>query len=158
MHKSRSRIVIFILFYACALIAEFGGGYFTQMSVTTWYVGLDKSSLTPPGAAFGIMWTALYLLMSIAAERVHHRVGRLNCRALRWWAIQLLLGLDWCLVFFGQREIGQGLVIIVATWCAVAITLYFFRRVDKLAAWLMVPLLLWLSLASYLNFYIWLYN
>lgn len=154
----RRRIGMFLLFYAFALVAQFGGGYFTQMSVTTWYADLTKSPLTPPGIAFGIAWTALYLLMSLAAERVYHRTGTLHCRPLRWWFIQLILGLDWCLVFFGQRQIGQGLVIILCGWLAVALTLYFFRRVDKGAALLMVPLLLWMSFATYLNLYIWLHN
>ncbi len=152
------RIARFFAFYACTLVAQIGGGYFTQMSVTSWYVALHKSPLSPPGVAFGIVWTILYVLMAVAAERIDHRVGRVRCRALRWWAIQLLLGLDWCLVFFGERDIGLGLAVITANWLATVLTVYFFARVDKVAAWLMVPLLGWLSFASYLNFFIWQHN
>lgn len=152
---SKRRILHFIAFYAAAFIVQAVGGLFTQLSVTTWYQTLNKSELTPPGMWFGIAWTTLYFLMSLAAERVYHRTGTLHCHAIRWWCIQLLLGLAWCIVFFGQREILHGLQVIVVSWVATALTLYLFKRVDKIAALLMVPLLLWLSFATYLNFFIW---
>jgi tryptophan-rich sensory protein len=150
----RPTLLAFLGFYALCFAVSAAGGYFTQMSVTSWYVTLHKSPLTPPGMVFGIVWTILYLLMALAATRVYGRTGTLRSPALRWWLVQLLMGLIWCEVFFGQREIMAGMQVMLANWLAVAITIALFRRIDRVAAWMMLPLLLWLSFASYLNFYI----
>lgn len=144
----------FLIFYVPCLLVQLIGGYFTQLSVTTWYQTLDKSALTPPGIAFGIAWTILYFLMAVAATRIHLKRKTFRSRSLVWWAIQLLLGLIWCIVFFGNREIALGFAVILANLVAVAVTLYRFYRIDTVAAWLMAPLLAWLMFASYLNGFI----
>lgn len=82
----------FIGFYAICLLVQFAGSYFTQMSVGSWYLTLDKSPFTPPGYVFGIAWTLLYICMSMAAARIYHRIGTLNNRPMRWWLIQLVAG------------------------------------------------------------------
>lgn len=150
----KQKILIFLGFYALCFLVQGIGGYVTQFSVRDWYVGLEKSALTPPGAAFGIAWTLLYFLMAVAATRVYLKRKTLRSRSLCWWGIQLLLGLIWTFVFFGQREVMLGFVVIVANWAAVAFTLYRFWRIDRVAGWLLVPLFLWLSFASYLNGFI----
>ncbi len=151
-------ITTFLVFYALCFAVQAIGGYFTQTSVTSWYPTLIKSPLTPPGMWFGIVWTALYFLMAVAATRIYLRTGTWRTHALRWWLVQLLFGLLWSILFFGAREIATGLQIIVATWLAIAITLVLFYRTDKRAGLLLVPLLLWVSFASYLNLYIWQHN
>lgn len=150
---TRKSVLTFLSFYAIVLAVEFGSSYFTQLSVTTWYTTLNKSPLTPPGMWFGIVWTILYFLMALAATRIYQRTG-LRTPALRWWLVQLLFGLIWCIVFFGYREILAGMQVIVANWLAVAVTIYLFRRIDRPAALMLAPLLLWLSFATYLNLFI----
>jgi tryptophan-rich sensory protein len=150
----RATICAFMGFYLMALFVQFVGSHFTFMSVTSWYTTLNKSSLTPPGVYFGIVWTLLYLLMSVAATMVWRRSTKVNCRPLRWWLIQLLGGLLWCIVFFGARNIEQGMAIILFDWFAALLTCIFFWRVKRSAGLLIFPLLLWLSFASYLNFFI----
>jgi benzodiazapine receptor len=148
----------FLVFYAISALVAYAGSMFTQMSVTTWYVALNKSPLTPPGAAFGIVWTILYFLMALAATRVYLKVGTWRARALRWWLVQLLLGLLWSMLFFGHRDSAMGMQIIAVTWLAVAFTLALFIRIDRPAGWMLAPLLVWLSFASYLNYYILTHN
>ncbi|MFZ4540295.1 MAG: TspO/MBR family protein [Rickettsiales bacterium] len=158
MTKSPNKYFVFLAFYALSFAVQAIGGYFTQLSVTTWYMGLNKSPLAPPGAAFGIAWTILYFLMALAATRIYRRTRTFRSHALRWWLVQLLLGFLWTVMFFGHREIMVGMQIIATNWIAVGITLYLFKRIDKVAAWMLAPLWAWLTFASYLNLYILAHN
>lgn len=148
----------FALAYGLCLAVQAAGAYFTAQSVHDWYPTLTKSPLTPPGMWFGIVWTALYFLMALAAAQVWRATGQAMNRPLRWWCIQLLLGLWWSITFFGTRDVRAGLLVLALTWIAVAVTFLKFRRVNRLAGWLMLPLLGWVSFAAYLNFYIFLHN
>lgn len=154
----RRHIMSFFGFYGACLAVQLVGGYFTTLSVQSWYPTLDKSPLTPPGAAFGIAWSILYFLMALAATRVHCVLGGLRNWPLRWWAVQLALGLLWCIVFFGQQAILPGLIVIAATTLATILAVIYFWRTDALAGLLITPLLLWLTLATHLNLYIYLHN
>lgn len=158
MKNITSRLVTFGCFYALCLLVQAVGGYFTQMSVQDWYPTLYKSPLTPPGMYFGIVWTVLYFLMALAATRVFHKTQTVRCHALRWWLIQLLLGLIWSIMFFGRQQIESGMLIILANLVAIGVTLMFFRRVDRWAGAMIAPLLLWVGFASYLNGFIVLHN
>ncbi|MES2984578.1 MAG: TspO/MBR family protein [Pseudomonadota bacterium] len=151
-------VIAFVAFYALCFIVQSIGAYVTQLSVHDWYPALAKSSLTPPGMVFGIAWTILYLVMAGAATCIYRARGTWRSRSLAWWLIQLLLGLMWSLVFFGQRAIDLGFIIILLNWVAVAFTTYRFFRIERMAGWLMVPLLLWLSFACYLNGFILTHN
>lgn len=150
----KRRITSFIAFYIPCFVVQVVGGLMTQQSVTTWYPTLMKSQFTPPGFVFGIAWTILYALMALAASRVYVNRGTWRSRSLVFWAAQLLLGLIWTGVFFGMREINIGAHIILFSWGAAVITAERFWRIEKLAGWLMAPLVLWLTFATYLNVYI----
>lgn len=156
--SSIKTLLVFFRFYALCLIVQVLGGYYTAMGVETWYPTLNKSPLTPPGMWFGIVWTMLYFLMAVAATRVWRATGTVNNRPLRWWLIQLIVGLVWCMVFFGMRDTQAGLALILFNLFAIVLTVYFFRRADHRAGLLLVPLLAWVSFASYLNLYIVLHN
>lgn len=151
-------LVPFLVSYGLCFVVQSVGAYLTQLSVNEWYPTLNKSPLTPPGVYFGIVWTTLYFLMALAATRIYLKRGTWRSRTFVWWLAQLLLGLLWSAVFFGHREPALGLMVILANWIAVAVTLYRFSRIDRLAAALIVPLLVWLSFATYLNQYIWQHN
>jgi tryptophan-rich sensory protein len=154
MNKAPSRLLIFVCVYALCFVVQTGGAYFTQLSVTTWYAGLDKSPLTPPGMVFGIVWTTLYLLMALAAMRVYHKTQTLRSHALRWWLIQLVLGFLWSVMFFGNQAVLSAFQIILANLVAIGVMLVFLRRIDRVAALMLAPLFLWVSFASYLNYFI----
>lgn len=158
MHIKRHHILAFLVFYALCLLIQVFGSYFTALSVSTWYPTLEKSPLNPPGYVFGIVWTILYILMAVAATRVFAITSTVKCRPLVWWAAQLLLGFIWCIVFFGQQGIFAGFIIISCTVLAAIVTAVLFWRVERLAGVLMMPLILWLTLATHLNLYLYLHN
>lgn len=124
-----------------------------------WYAGLKKPAWNPPGWIFGPVWTALYTMMALAAWLVWRRGGFGVQRVpLLLFIAQLLLNACWTPLFFGLRWIGPACAEIVLLWLAIALTLAAFRRVSGAAAWLLVPYLLWVSFAAFLNFTLWRLN
>lgn len=121
-----------------------------------WYASLNKPSWNPPAWIFGPVWTALYLMMAIAAWLVWKRSGW--CGALWIYLVQLLLNAAWTPIFFGAREIGWALVAIIALWAAILCTLLAFLRVSRVAGWMLLPYLAWVSFATVLNFTLWRMN
>lgn len=130
------------------------GGEFAE-----YYRRLRRPPLTPPPAAFGPVWTTLYLLMGVAAWLVWREgLSRRTALALGLFAAQLTLNFAWSLIFFGQHRIGAALIEIVALWLAILGTVVAFRRVRPAAGALLVPYLAWVGLAAYLNAGIWRLN
>ena len=146
-------------FYLAAFAVQCAGNYFTMGSVASWYPTLTKSELTPPGYWFGIVWTTLYILMSIAAWRVWciQRNG-LFTKELKLWWLQLGLGLLWSATFFGMRDPELGFAVILAVLAAVFATIARFLCIERMAGYMLVPLGLWVSFATYLNAFITFHN
>lgn len=154
----RSLFALALSFAACFAISVLGGAI-TAEPVKTWYPLLDKPALTPPDLAFPIVWTLLYALMAIAAWRVWRAVGLQRARtALLLFALQLVLNLGWSWLFFGRQQIDWALAEIGLLWLAIAACIFTFARHDRIAAWLLLPYLLWVSFAAYLTFAIWRLN
>ncbi len=158
MTFKRDTVVYFLWFYGLCLAVQLFGAQFSSMGMDGWYQNLDKSPLTPPGYVFGIAWTLLYFLMAWSATRIFHVCQSLYCRPLRWWMIQLILGLLWTIFFFGQHNPLAGLVIISIMVVAVITTTVLFWRLDDVAMVMLLPLVGWLTLATHLNLYIYLHN
>lgn len=129
------------------------GSLATTPKIPTWYAGLAKPAFTPPDAVFPVAWTILYVLMAVALWRLWDRNGPSPARraALVLFFVQLALNALWSPVFFGMEAIGAGLVVIVLLWLAIVATIWASARIDRIAAWLLVPYLLWVSYASVLN-------
>jgi translocator protein len=128
-------------------------------SAAAWYAALAKPPWVAPSSWFGPIWIALYCFMGTAAwiverERYHRRRGA----ALSAYFIQLALNAAWVPLFFGARNIGAGLFVIVALWLAIVWTIREFLPVRPLAAWLMLPYWAWVSFSMALNFSIWRIN
>ncbi|MFK7851355.1 MAG: TspO/MBR family protein [Akkermansiaceae bacterium] len=121
-----------------------------------WYQALDKPDWNPPSWIFGPVWTALYLMMAIAAWLVWKRDGWKIPLSL--YIIQLILNAAWSPIFFGAHELGWALVEILFLWVAIIATLLSFYRISRPAAWLLVPYLVWVSFAAFLNFTLWRLN
>lgn len=154
----RQVTVLLVLLAASAVVAWVGANW-TASSVGTWYTALEKPSWTPPNFLFGPVWAVLYAAMAVAAWLVWRRGGWWeNALALGLYALQLLLNLFWSGLFFGQRSPFWGLVDISFLWLAILATLVLFFRRSRLAGWLMVPYLLWVTYAAALNFAIWQLN
>jgi translocator protein len=129
------------------------GGFIAASSIGSWYAALDRPPGTPPNAVFGPVWTVLYAMMGIAFALVWHRApaGPVKRRALAVFFIQLGLNLAWTPVFFGAHQLAAALAVIVLLILAIVVTIVRFRPLDKLAAALLVPYLLWVCYATYLN-------
>jgi len=148
-----------ILAVGGCLLAGALGAWATASSVTTWYPGIAKPAWTPPDAAFGPVWTALYIMMGISAWLVWRRAGWNGGRGpLMLFALQLVLNTTWSFLFFGLQRPGLAALEIVVLWLAIIATLIAFARIDRLAGALLVPYLAWASFACALNFTIWRMN
>ncbi|MEK7619436.1 MAG: TspO/MBR family protein, partial [Patescibacteria group bacterium] len=136
------------------------GLFFTISEIPTWYAGLVKPALNPPAWAFGPTWTTLYALMGIAAFLIW-RMGweRKEVKiALRVFGMQLFLNIIWSVIFFGLHSPGGALIEIVFLWLAILATIIAFYKISRLASWILVPYILWVSFAMYLNYVIWTLN
>ena len=138
------------------------GSVFTISAIPTWYAMLVKPALNPPSWIFAPVWTTLYILMGIAAFLVWHKWRTHRKRdvkiALAVFAVQLALNALWSIVFFGLHSPAWALVNIVALWLAIVWTMIAFAKISRLAMYLLVPYIVWVSFAAYLNFAIWALN
>ncbi|ACO33853.1 TspO/MBR family protein [Acidobacterium capsulatum ATCC 51196] len=131
----------------------------TTHAVATWYGSLAKPAHTPPNWVFGPVWTLLYTLMAVAVWLVWESpASYLRTRSVfRFW-VQLGLNLLWSYLFFGGGHLLGGLIDILALWLMVLIVTVHFWHVRKWAGALMIPYLLWISFAAYLNWGVWQLN
>jgi translocator protein len=148
---------VLALFLAACFFAAVVGSAFTATSVREWYPQLRKPAGTPPSWVFGPVWTTLYILMAIAGWQVWERAGGWSSArsALALFFLQLVLNALWSVLFFGLRNPVAGLGEITLLWLVILATVIEFFPISRLAGWLMLPYLLWVSYASYLNFGIW---
>ncbi len=135
------------------------GAITTTNAVREWYPTLQKPLLTPPSWIFGPVWTLLYTLMTISLWRVWRLLaGREGLRWVQVFFIQLVLNAWWSIAFFGLRQTGIALMVIVLMWSCVAYLIVKGKRIDKTATYFLVPYLAWITFAAYLNFGIWYLN
>ena len=129
------------------------GGFLTASSIGSWYAELERPPGTPPNAVFGPVWTVLYALMGISFALIWHRTpaGRAKRIALTVFFIQLALNLAWTPVFFGAHQLAAALLVITLLILAIVVTIVRFRPLDRVAGNLLVPYLLWVCYATYLN-------
>lgn len=147
-----------IAFLAVCLAAGGLGSIPTAKGVREWYPTLRKPPGTPPSWVFGPVWTTLYVLMAVSAWLVWRQYGWGAKPALLIFFAQLALNLAWSGIFFGARLPGLAFVEIVILWLSIAFTIFVFFWLDALAAYLLVPYLLWVTYAAYLNGGIWTLN
>jgi benzodiazapine receptor len=132
------------------------GSFFTMKSVDGWYRKIKKPSFNPPSWIFGPVWTLLYLMMGISLYFIWISAGSFNIvPAIFVFAIQLFLNLIWSLLFFKLHSPKWAFVDIVLMFIAILTTIIVFYPISKIAAYLLVPYILWVIFASLLNFKIW---
>lgn len=137
------------------------GSLFTVTGIDGWYGELVRPALAPPNWVFGPVWTGLFALMGVALWLVWRRADsdpRAAGLAVGVFAVHFAVNVGWSAVFFGLRAIGWGLVVITALWTLIVATAWAFDRVDRRAALLLAPYLLWVSFAAYLNYRFWVLN
>ena len=149
---------LFAFIILCLVVSSVGGAI-TATSVDTWYQSLEKPSFNPPDWVFAPVWTALYILMGIAAWRIWRlRATENTGKALSIFGLQLGLNLSWSILFFGLQRIDLALIEIFILLVTIVINTIVFWRVDRLAGLIFVPYVLWVTYATILNASIWLLN
>lgn len=135
-------------------------GFFTVTGVESWYQTIQKPSWNPPSWVFGPVWTTLYIMMGIALFLIWKSGANdsLKRTAIGLFAVQLVLNFFWSFIFFDQQQPGWALAEIIVMWFAILITIFAFAKVNKTAAWLLVPYISWVSFATILNYTIWKLN
>ncbi|MFA6489583.1 MAG: TspO/MBR family protein [Candidatus Micrarchaeia archaeon] len=147
-------------FILLSLLAGAIGSLFTFSAIPAWYFTLVKPSFAPPNWLFGSVWTTLYVLIGISAYLVWQKgYQKKPIRfALGIFIIQLILNALWSILFFGLRSPLYGLVEIIFLWLAIAYCIKLFWKIDRRAAYLLIPYIAWVSFASLLTYAIWALN
>ena len=135
-------------------------GLFTTAEIPGWYQTINKPVWNPPSWIFAPVWTTLYVLMGIALFLVWKSDADpiVKKTAITLFAVQLVFNFFWSFIFFNQHQIGWALVEITAMWIFILLTIFAFAPVNKIAAWLLVPYISWVSFATILNYTIWRLN
>ncbi len=143
-----------------SLLTGAAGSFFTSTGEGTWYQGIQKPEWNPPGWIFGPVWTTLYILMGFAFFLVWKSGSNIEKKrpAILLFAIQLLLNFLWSVIFFYLEQPGWAFAEIVLLWLMILATIITFARISRVAAWLLVPYISWVSFAALLNFTIWRLN
>jgi benzodiazapine receptor len=151
------KLVICII--ACFAAAGFGS-IFTSKAIPDWYRGLKKPPYTPPSWVFGPVWTVLYILMAVSVFLVWQKglaaPGVTTAFTLFW--IQLAANAIWSYVFFARRSVIGGIINIIILWLLILATVITSFPVSTIAGILLLPYILWVSIAMYLNIGIWVLN
>lgn len=147
---------LFFKILLCIIVMQVLGGlvaFITAGSIDSWFASLNRPPGTPPNWIFGPVWGTLYTMIGVSFALVWQKLGRgfwKSC-AFRIFIVQLILNLAWTPVYFGAHQITAALVIILAMWIAIAYTIKAFKQHSRPAAYLLIPYLIWVSYATYLN-------
>lgn len=151
--------MVLIVFLFVVLGTGTLAGFLTARGVREWYPKQRKPAGTPPSWVFGPVWTTLYVLMAISAWLIWRNYGWSGGRsALLLFFGQLALNAAWSGIFFGARLPGVAFAEIVLLWLAILFNMVVFYWLLPVAAYLLLPYLLWVTYASYLNLEVWRLN
>lgn len=117
------------------------------------YKSLNQPPLSPPGWIFPIVWSILYLLMGYASYRIltADAPSADIKKALIFYGTQLFLNFLWPIVFFGFHWYWAAFVLLIVLWAFIYLTMHLFGLIDDTAENLLIPYLLWVTFAGYLN-------
>ena len=144
-------IVFFVL---VSFIVGYISMLLQQEALMTWYPSLVKSSLTPPGYVFSIVWGVLYLLMGVSAGIIWSMRSTYSWALILLFVVQLVFNLLWTLCFFYFRSPVLGFAVLVVLFMFVMLYVAGCYTQSKFAAIVNIPYLLWLLFAGYLNVYV----
>ena len=147
----KNKFLSFILFFIITFSASFIGGLATISFKDPWYSQLVKSNFNPPDWIFAPVWTALYLMMTLAIWFFWHSKNR-NLSTVYLYFIHILFNTTWSIVFFGLHQILLALFVLIGLILMIIILMLRFKRVNIVSYYLMIPYLLWCCFALFLNF------
>ncbi|WP_066894302.1 TspO/MBR family protein [Clostridium nigeriense] len=157
--KRNIKIIPLLLNIIIPLLGGLIVGYINRNSMDT-YRNLKKFVFTPPDIVFAVVWIILYILMGIAAYRIYvkNKSNIDDKGAYFFYIIQLILNFMWSFIFFTFRLYGISFLWIIMLFVFVIITFIKFIKIDKIAGLLLIPYMIWLVYAGFLNFFIWVFN
>lgn len=163
LYTDSMNIKLFISSLFLAFLPGWIGSYFTYSKIPTWYALLQKPEFSPPNFVFGPVWTTLYILMGISlyliwSKKVTGKKVKLRRMGLKIFGVQLILNGLWSIVFFGAEEVLFAFIVILGLWGTIIFSMYYFNKISKVATYLLIPYLLWVTFASVLNLSIFLLN
>lgn len=157
LKKNRIKTYAFWIFLSEA--AGVLSALLTRNSMVLYTEGIIQPPLSPPAVLFPIVWTVLYALMGIGAARVDlAEVSPEQRKSLRLFLVQLAVNFFWSILFFNFQAFGLSLLWLLLLWVLIILMIRAFWKVDKPAALLQIPYLLWVTFAGYLNFGVWVLN
>ncbi len=149
-YQLKNRIIIWVVFYACTLVAAGGAIWFVgDLNANKWIV----PNIAPPAWLFGPVWTLLYVLIATSGYRISYlKSNNLKSIALGLWALQMCLNTLWTPVFFGAFDLQGALGIILALWLTIGAYVIITFKIDRVSSYLFVPYWAWVTFATLLNF------
>ena len=136
------------------------GSMATVTGINSWYSELIKPSFNPPNWIFGPVWTILYILMGIALYLIWQDGLKKAFvkNSFMLFIVNLVLNSFWSIAFFGMQNPALAFLVIILLWLVILTLILRFYKINKLASYLLIPYILWVSFASVLNFSIWQLN
>ena len=147
----KNKFLSFILFFIITFSASFIGSLVTINLKDPWYSQLVKSDFNPPDWVFAPVWTALYLMMTVAVWFFWHSKNR-DINTVYIYFIHIIFNTTWSIVFFAMHNIFLALINLLILIFLIIILIYRFKRVNLISVYLMIPYLLWSCYALFLNF------
>ncbi|MFA6995067.1 MAG: TspO/MBR family protein [Patescibacteria group bacterium] len=140
-----------------SLLAGAIGSLFTIPAISTWYATLAKPAFNPPNWVFAPVWTLLFILMGVSAFLIWREgLNNKNVRtALVLFIFQLIANIFWPMIFFGIHNTGLAFIEIISLWCAILATILAFYEISRISAYLLIPYIIWVTFAGFLNYSIW---
>lgn len=154
-----NRIIKLTISIVLPMLVGFTASLFTRPEIEGWYRALQRPEWNPPDWLFAPVWTSLYILMGVACYLIWIKAPSAQRRvALVLYFVQLVLNFTWSFLFFRMHQPGLAFAEIILLWLCILFTIFAFAKQSRLAAWLMVPYISWVSFAAILNYTIWQLN
>jgi tryptophan-rich sensory protein len=144
-----SSLFALIVFVALSFGAAASGAFFRP---DAWYANLRKPSWTPPNWAFPLVWSVLFCAIAVSGWLVWEAQGWAAWPALLLYLFHLLVNAAWSFLFFGLKRLDWAMAEVMLLWLLIALLIMVFSAYSALAALLLVPYLVWVTIAALLNY------
>jgi len=156
---NRKKVITYIMWILAVEAVGVLSGLLSMGRMEIYNETVIKPMLAPPDIVFPIVWTILYGLMGVSAARIWMaEPSAAQSRGMNLFFAQLIFNFFWTLIFFNAQAFGFAAIWLLALWTLTLLMILSFYKVDKLAAYLQIPYLLWLTFALYLNISVWMLN
>jgi tryptophan-rich sensory protein len=164
MNVKLKNVFWLIFSLAIPLLVGYVGSLLTTPSISTWYATLNKPSFNPPNWLFAPVWTILFILMGIALFLIikegqkEKKNKKYFLQAYLSFGFQLFLNVYWSFLFFYIQAPSLAFWSIISLISMIIVNIYYFYQIKKAAAYLLIPYIVWVSFATFLNYLIWWLN